>query len=282
MSGTQSWIRGLNLLGQSSRWIEMIRLKSSCTSSSLVSLSTISRLRCAEDTRCTSSQIPTARTEVMSPLSRGAPSHANLPNAGHFEKLIFLGSDVSSAAPRAEFNGTELHVYVARRQPSKPIRSSSPLPPPTDSSSNPIVTHSTGPPERAKVRILTGPEGAKAAAKAAREEATLRAKEAAKVLPKVGSRKAPFAQLLRPPERSGTITQRSHSSEAVATTEEEEEEQPTSPARPKFRPTDLTLRAGEATFLEAAKEEEGKGEGGRTPRGENAGMRFSMEIGTAL
>lgn len=36
-------------------------------------------------------------------------------DGGHFEKLISLGADVSSAAPRAEFNGTELNVYVQRR-----------------------------------------------------------------------------------------------------------------------------------------------------------------------
>lgn len=40
---------------------------------------------------------------------------------GHFEKLISLGSGVSSAAPRAEFNGTELKVYVQRRAPRAPV-----------------------------------------------------------------------------------------------------------------------------------------------------------------
>ncbi|ORY47586.1 hypothetical protein BCR35DRAFT_257018, partial [Leucosporidium creatinivorum] len=34
---------------------------------------------------------------------------------GHFEKLVSLGSGVSSAAPRAEFDGVCLKVYVQRR-----------------------------------------------------------------------------------------------------------------------------------------------------------------------
>ncbi|KAK4050219.1 hypothetical protein OIO90_005201 [Microbotryomycetes sp. JL221] len=34
---------------------------------------------------------------------------------GHFEKLVSLGTDVSSAAPRAEFNGSELNVFIKRR-----------------------------------------------------------------------------------------------------------------------------------------------------------------------
>ncbi|GAA5964838.1 hypothetical protein JCM8115_000120 [Rhodotorula mucilaginosa] len=44
-------------------------------------------------------------------------------NGGHYERLVFLGSDVSSSAPRAEFDGTLLKIYVERRRPSR--RSSS-------------------------------------------------------------------------------------------------------------------------------------------------------------
>ncbi|GAA5974469.1 hypothetical protein JCM11641_003234 [Rhodosporidiobolus odoratus] len=43
---------------------------------------------------------------------------------GHFEKLVNLGSDVSSAAPRAEFNGTTLRIYIQRR-PSRPSSAAS-------------------------------------------------------------------------------------------------------------------------------------------------------------
>lgn len=38
---------------------------------------------------------------------------------GHYEKLVTLGSDVSSAAPRAEFDGTLLRIFIHRR-PSRP------------------------------------------------------------------------------------------------------------------------------------------------------------------
>ncbi|TNY18967.1 hypothetical protein DMC30DRAFT_338715, partial [Rhodotorula diobovata] len=34
---------------------------------------------------------------------------------GHYEKLVTLGSDVSSAAPRAEFDGTLLRIFIHRR-----------------------------------------------------------------------------------------------------------------------------------------------------------------------
>jgi len=198
---------------------------------------------------------------------------------GHFEKLIHLGSDVSSVAPRAEFNGTDLNVYIQRR-PSRPSSSASTaggstaaLPPfgtipgsPSSTFSSPDLDHRrpssiassfasawslsdagsshhqrdsisapyplspsleypspaesssddprrrsidmpppftvVAPPlsrieaesRRAKSKCLTGPEGAKAAAKAAREEAALRAKEEAKKLPSSarGGRKLPF------------------------------------------------------------------------------------------
>lgn len=208
-------------------------------------------------------------------------------NGGHFEKLVHLGSDVSSVAPRAEFNGTDLNVYIQRR-PSRPSSSTSststaggstaPMPPfgvtiphsssstspptspdlddfrrgsiasassfssaswslhsssdqqqqqqpvyplspsleypsPTSSSSpnfdgrrrsedipppftvvapplNPLDAES----RKSKARTLIGPEGAKAAAKAAREEAARRAKEEAKKLPSSakGGRRLPF------------------------------------------------------------------------------------------
>ncbi|POY69994.1 hypothetical protein BMF94_7038 [Rhodotorula taiwanensis] len=41
---------------------------------------------------------------------------------GHYERLVFLGSDVSSSAPRAEFDGSLLQIYVQRR-PSRPSSS---------------------------------------------------------------------------------------------------------------------------------------------------------------
>ncbi|GAA6016387.1 hypothetical protein JCM11491_002394 [Sporobolomyces phaffii] len=198
---------------------------------------------------------------------------------GHFEKLVHLGSDVSSVAPRAEFNGTDLNVYIARR-PSRPSSSASTaggstsaLPPfgmlphtipgsPSSTFSSPDLDHRRqsiassfasawslseagsshrnsisapyplspsleypsptsssaesrrrsedipppltvfAPPlnpldaetRKSKSRSLTGPEGAKAAAKAAREEAAMRAKEEAKKLPTSarGGRRLPF------------------------------------------------------------------------------------------
>ncbi|GAA5937784.1 uncharacterized protein JCM15063_002117 [Sporobolomyces koalae] len=201
-------------------------------------------------------------------------------SGGHFEKLIHLGSDVSSVAPRAEFNGTDLNVYIQRR-PSRPSSSASTaggstaaLPPfgmtratpgsPSSAFSSPDVddyrrqsiasiasawstssetgyssSHrdsiSTGHPlspsleypsptladlerrrsedipppftvvapplnpfdaelRKSKSKSLTGPEGAKAAAKAAREEAARRAKEEAQKLPSSarGGRRLPF------------------------------------------------------------------------------------------
>ncbi|GAA5902590.1 uncharacterized protein JCM6883_007176 [Sporobolomyces salmoneus] len=208
---------------------------------------------------------------------------------GHFEKLVHLGSDVSSVAPRAEFNGTDLNVYIQRR-PSRPSSSASvstaggstqAMPPfgslptntipgsPASTFSSPDLDHNqrrpssiasawslsengsthhqhqrdsinssaaspyplspsleypspissssedrrlsqdipppftvVAPPlssieaeaRKSKSRCLTGPEGAKAAAKAAREEATKRAKEEAKKLPSSarGGRRLPF------------------------------------------------------------------------------------------
>lgn len=227
-------------------------------------------------------------------------------SGGHFEKLVHLGSDVSSVAPRAEFNGTDLNVYIQRR-PSRPsssastaggstaalppfgtafpgsptstfsspeldfhrrtsssitssfssawslsdaagaamtsaprlsrdsisLASTAPLSPsleypsPTDSSSSSSMTpfddgrrrsqqqeHERDDPDmpppftvvapplssieaesrRHRSKCLTGPEGAKAAAKAAREEAARRAKEEAKKLPSSarGGRRLPF------------------------------------------------------------------------------------------
>ncbi|GAA5915339.1 hypothetical protein JCM5296_000048 [Sporobolomyces johnsonii] len=250
-------------------------------------------------------------------------------NGGHFEKLIHLGSDVSSMAPRAEFNGTDLNVYIQRR-PSRPSSStsssgagapafdpagllSSPgstLSSPASSAldhrrpsiasslasvwsdassttaSNPVaaviapyplspsleypsafpaqnvVEEELPPPctvkagsldpldseRKKKSRSLTGPEGAKAAAKAAREEAASRAKEEAKKLPSTakGGRRLPFRRTkegsdgskdggrasspknrtvdLRPPdggggapvERNGTIKASSASSRSIS------------------------------------------------------------------
>lgn len=139
--------------------------------------------------------------------------------AGHFEKLVSLGSEIVSAAPRAEFNGTELRVYVQRRQSRQPSSRSS-----TGSSSSTGIlatsAHASGlaspglpedveaEGEEAESPICTrttgvvctkgkgaGPEAAKAAAKKAKEEAASRAKEAAKSLPKVG-RKIAFKSAL--------------------------------------------------------------------------------------
>ncbi|KAL7339458.1 hypothetical protein BJY59DRAFT_638216, partial [Rhodotorula toruloides] len=36
-------------------------------------------------------------------------------NGGHFEKLVMLGADVSTSAPRAEFDGNLLRIYIQRR-----------------------------------------------------------------------------------------------------------------------------------------------------------------------
>ncbi|GAA5854990.1 hypothetical protein JCM9279_005713 [Rhodotorula babjevae] len=208
---------------------------------------------------------------------------------GHYEKLVTLGSDVSSSAPRAEFDGTLLRVFIQRR-PSRPSSavsvpghvasspfgyvfgstpSSSPFAASLSSSPDPsgsrdhsrrpsiassfasarssidsygslpgslslspsLETYAFGPPliplplpgggaggadgaalddealpppctARAgpppdyhkRARCLTGPEGARAAAKAAREEAARRAREEVKNLPKEarGGRRLPF------------------------------------------------------------------------------------------
>ncbi|BGP26341.1 HSP20-like chaperone domain protein [Rhodotorula toruloides] len=197
-------------------------------------------------------------------------------NGGHFEKLVMLGPDVSTSAPRAEFDGSLLRIYIQRR-PSRPATAitgapqgalshgyplgvtAGPASPPSstfstspdsggdhsrrpsvassfasiwssDSSSThtspyaplspsldsavagpssfvdwadsssflpPPCTARAGPaPGQVEKRAkrLTGPEGARAAAKAAREEAAKRAKEEAKRLPKEakGGRWLPF------------------------------------------------------------------------------------------
>ncbi|GAA5820727.1 hypothetical protein JCM3770_005265 [Rhodotorula araucariae] len=186
---------------------------------------------------------------------------------GHYEKLVMLGSDISSAAPRAEFDGTLLRIIIQRR-PSRPSIAVSVAPPApvgvpyvfggpaspassvassfspdlsgardhtrrpsvasslasvwsTDSAA-PALSPSLGayafrvpapdggdvddplpppctaragpPPDQKRARCLIGPEGARAAAKAAREEAAKRAKEEIKNLPKEarGGRKLPF------------------------------------------------------------------------------------------
>lgn len=87
---------------------------------------------------------------------------------GHFEKLISLGPDVSSSTPRAEFNGTILLVYIARRLSQSSARPKSA----SDAAPRPLSS------------TIVGPEAAKAAAKRAKEEATRRAKEDASHLPK--------------------------------------------------------------------------------------------------
>ncbi|GAA5944702.1 hypothetical protein JCM3775_007582 [Rhodotorula graminis] len=205
-------------------------------------------------------------------------------SGGHYEKLVTLGSDVSSAAPRAEFDGTLLRIFIHRR-PSRPTSaaslpgqvasspfgygigstgstfaaslSSSPDPhgsrdhsrrpsiasslasarssidsygslpgslalspsldsyafgPPLiplplagggadaaeldDDALPPPCTARAGPPPdyHKRARCLTGPEGARAAAKAARAEAARRAREEVKNLPKEarGGRRLPF------------------------------------------------------------------------------------------
>ncbi|GAA5977837.1 hypothetical protein JCM10908_005116 [Rhodotorula pacifica] len=43
-------------------------------------------------------------------------------NGGHYERLVFLGSDISSSAPRAEFDGRLLKIHIQRR-PSRPSSS---------------------------------------------------------------------------------------------------------------------------------------------------------------
>lgn len=236
---------------------------------------------------------------------------------GHFEKLISLGSDVVSAAPRAEFNGTELRVYVQRRTPKvapapSPTRSLSPLPPAPSSPSlsplaleSPIVTRSTGPPPDRKPGKLAGPEAAKAAAKAAREEANQRAKEAAKSLPKVG-RKIPFAAALRSATGRGPVEEKSPPKLSLRVPGADEQNRrspsptpsvgssngssggadsgpapttPSSPARPRMRGSNLTLRPHSGGFVEAAlwgeDGDEGRPEAGSTtPKGEGQ-MRFT-------
>lgn len=172
---------------------------------------------------------------------------------GHFERLVSLGSDASSAAPRAEFDGNTLYVFIQRRyKPESRISNSlssvsssagsasinlksKSSPSPSISSSlsksississsllsnddlnlgeeglegplsnndqrrnsnqeieersepeeEPITTRSTFNPFSKPSKSLTGPQGAKAAAKAAKELANSKAKEAAKILPKL-------------------------------------------------------------------------------------------------
>ena len=136
-------------------------------------------------------------------------------NGGHFEKLVSLGTEVSSAQPKAEFDGSTLTVFVARRsrRHGNPVSSpdlvgspqSSVGSPPMSADRRPSMSsllendqapssaYMAGPAQRRshelpRPRSLTGPEGARAAAKAAREEASRRAKEQAKLLPKIGRR----------------------------------------------------------------------------------------------
>lgn len=233
-------------------------------------------------------------------------------NGGHFEKLVSLGSDVISAAPRAEFNGTELSVFVQRRKSSTsvppvslsvvtstspPLLSGSPssstsLSPNLSSdetTDSPIFTRST---ENSllhrSAKMMTGPEGAKAAAKLAREEATSRAKEAAKSLP-TAIRKVPFAEekkrrsaelsrssppnlMAHPAMDSATSIsglpsvaplsipippnspQRSPTRDPTNGTNplfNDAAPTPSSP-RPKLRGSNLTLRPSSSTFFEAA------------------------------
>ncbi|GAA5903054.1 hypothetical protein JCM8208_000441 [Rhodotorula glutinis] len=225
-------------------------------------------------------------------------------SGGHYEKLVTLGSDVSSAAPRAEFDGTLLRIFIHRR-PSRPSSavsvpgqvasspfgygfgssgspfaaslSSSPDPsgsrdhsrrasiasslasarssidsygslpgslalspslesyafgPPLiplplpggeadaagldDEALPPPCTARAGPPPdyHKRARCLTGPEGARAAAKAAREEAARRAKEEVKNLPKEarGGRRLPFRRQKEEEARSPTMATGSASS----------------------------------------------------------------------
>ncbi|KAM0790269.1 hypothetical protein ACM66B_005574 [Microbotryomycetes sp. NB124-2] len=231
-------------------------------------------------------------------------------NGGHFEKLVSLGTEVSSAAPRAEFDGSELMVYIRRKSvPSGSRIQSPPMSPPlshgspTSSLSSsaasprldsyfdpldddaPVVTRSTADSDSSSAmsfssmfrgrngKSLTGPEGARAAAKAAREEAARRAKEAAKSLPSCGSCKFPFkrgsassmassssggdvdedtpvtataAEPLAIPARSGTIKARTPSPSS-APAENIFASPPigstVTPSRPKFRSNNLTLKA---------------------------------------
>lgn len=241
-------------------------------------------------------------------------------NGGHFEKLISLGCDVSSAGPRAEFNGTVLNVFIQRRMArtrSHRRTTSPPMSPPMSSpassiaspeldgmpssyfaaagtveghahggadhaaQSPPIVTRSTaefasrnGDTVKSN-RCWTGPEGARAAAKAAREEAARRAKEAAKSLTK-GYLSAPFRREEKtavvddvktpelaptPPARNGTIRGRTpspqppHASGLVLPDKGEPLNQGKDSllTRPKLRGSNLTLRAGDRTsFVDAA------------------------------
>ncbi|KAK4049819.1 hypothetical protein OIV83_003875 [Microbotryomycetes sp. JL201] len=226
-------------------------------------------------------------------------------NGGHFEKLVSLGTEVSSAAPRAEFDGSELCVFIRRKSlpSSSQIRSPPMSPPmsvgsPTSSLSSsaasprldnyfdplvdeaPVVTRSTAESDPASWtspfsmfrgrngKSLTGPEGAKAAAKAAREEAARRAKEAAKSLPSCGSCKFPFkrgsvsssssvgggveesstaTKPLAIPERSGTIKARTPSPtsmpDATIVSGSDGDASSMPPSRPKFRSNNLTLKA---------------------------------------
>ncbi|BGP41926.1 hypothetical protein JCM10450v2_006002 [Rhodotorula kratochvilovae] len=196
-------------------------------------------------------------------------------HGGHYEKLVMLGSDISSAAPRAEFDGTLLRIFIQRRPsrpssavsipgqvapapfgapyafgaPASPAASFSPdlsgfadharrpslasslasawstdsaggaLSPPLDTHAfaappadafdaealpPPCTARAGPPPDQKRARCLIGPEGARAAAKAAREEAAKRAREEVKNLPKEarGGRKLPFR---RQKEEGGAI-----------------------------------------------------------------------------
>ncbi|KAJ8292640.1 hypothetical protein OF846_003919 [Rhodotorula toruloides] len=221
-------------------------------------------------------------------------------NGGHFEKLVMLGADVSTSAPRAEFDGNLLRIYIQRR-PSRPTTAitiagpprgsldygypfgvtAGPASPPSSAFSSPDLggdhnrrpsvassfasiwssdsssTHTSPytpvspsldtigagtssfadsvdssaflpPPCTARagpapgqvekrVKRLTGPEGARAAAKAAREEAAKRAKEEAKRLPKEakGGRWLPFRK-----QKEQQAQQQSGETRASATEEQ--------------------------------------------------------------
>ncbi|GAA5993680.1 hypothetical protein JCM5350_003026 [Sporobolomyces pararoseus] len=243
---------------------------------------------------------------------------------GHFEKLIHLGSDVSSTAPRAEFNGTDLNVYIQRR-PSRPSSSASTaggstaaLPPfgalpraipgsPSSTFSSPDLDsrrpssiassfasawslsengssqhsqrdsisapyplspsleyptleagHSderrrsidlqphtvVAPPlsrieaesRKSKSKCLTGPEGAKAAAKAAREEAAMRAKEEAKKLPSSarGGRRLPFRRQKEDGTFSGSSGSAGEGSAGEGSGSGTNEDEPIKPSRDDF------------------------------------------------
>lgn len=185
---------------------------------------------------------------------------------GHFEKLISLGSDISSAAPRAEFNGTTLSVFIARKVAGRPEASpalgsdSSPFfssESSTEEGEAPVVTCSFGPSplvSPSKKKRITGPEGAKAAAKAAKEEMVRRAKEQAKMLPKLGKR----VHVGPHGSPSGSAGQADGSMDVTpkpaspASETNSFESFLAHPSRPKLRESNLTLRPESGSFNDAA------------------------------